>query len=213
MEPKIRTEQIETVSITELKEHPRNPNRNELYPIVDSIEKVGFYGAIQAQRSTGYIITGNHRYRAAIAAGLTEVPVIYLDIQDDEAYRIMLSDNKIAEAGRQDQDQVDKLLASWNDEISYATIHNQIQNGPTAAAAQGNYEINDDDERYNNGHYQKEEKPDRSRDPETARRIISLAYTNNEHKIAMAGISVVRERYEAVSNAEAVAMHLREVLQ
>jgi len=69
--------------------HPENPRRGATAAIVDSIQAHGFYGALIAQRSTRYVIAGNHRLQAAITAGLETVPVIWLDVTDEQARRIL----------------------------------------------------------------------------------------------------------------------------
>ena len=212
MEPNILTGVLESVPIGLVTEHPQNPNRNELPPIIDSIEKVGFYGAIQVQRSTGYIVTGNHRYKAAVATGMKEVPVIYLDVDDDEAIRIMLNDNRVAEGGTQDQDMVDALLAEWGEgeNQNFDTISGEQGGG--AGIGMGIGGDDDEDEEPDFADREPQGKIDRSDDPEVGRRVISLTYTSDQHKIAMAGIDRLRERHESPSNGEAVLAHLREVL-
>ena len=208
MEPNILTGVLESVPIGLVTEHPQNPNRNELPPIIDSIEKVGFYGAIQVQRSTGYIVTGNHRYKAAVATGMKEVPVIYLDVDDDEATRIMLSDNRVPEGGTQDQDVIDSLLEGWGENQNYDTIAGE----QGAGIGMGTGGDDDEDEEPDFADREPQGKIDRSDDPEVGRRLISLTYTSDQHKIAMAGIDRLRERHESPSNGEAVLAHLREVL-
>ncbi|MEQ1761616.1 MAG: ParB N-terminal domain-containing protein [Pyrinomonadaceae bacterium] len=110
-EPTIINQETRLVSVEDITTHPENPNRAEISRIVDSIEENGFYGTIVVQRSTGYIVKGNHTYRAAKAAGLLEVPVTYLDIDDDRAIRIMIADNRIAEFGERDEDVLKELLS------------------------------------------------------------------------------------------------------
>lgn len=114
-EPTIINEATVNVSVSDISEHPRNPNRNEISRIVDSIESDGFYGTILVQKSTGYIIAGNHRYRAAVAAGFKEVPVTYLDVDDDKALRILVKDNRLAELGHRDEDILGELLQEIKD--------------------------------------------------------------------------------------------------
>lgn len=114
-EPTIINEATVNVSVADISEHPRNPNRNEISRIVDSIESDGFYGTILVQKSTGYIIAGNHRYRAAVAAGFKEVPVTYLDVDDDKALRILVKDNRLAELGHRDKDILGELLQEIKD--------------------------------------------------------------------------------------------------
>lgn len=92
--------------------HPANPRRGHLDAISDSIREHGFYGAVVAQRSTGHILAGNHRWQAAQAAGATEIPVIWVDVNDDEALRILLVDNRTNDLATYDDH---ALLAILND--------------------------------------------------------------------------------------------------
>lgn len=92
--PSILNETIEQVPIGSLQPHPRNPRRGDVGAIQASIGHHGFYGTVVAQRSTRRILAGNHRWLAAQAAGLTEVPVAWVDVDDEQAERILLVDNR-----------------------------------------------------------------------------------------------------------------------
>lgn len=109
----------EVVSLTgntdPLKEHPQNPRRGVVEAIDQSIEKNGWYGAIIAQKSTGYILAGNHRYRAAVEKGATDIPVIWRDVDDETALRILLADNRTADLGTYDEELLDGLLQELGD--------------------------------------------------------------------------------------------------
>lgn len=109
-EPLILNAETVTVAVGAIQEHPRNPNRSELSRIAESIEADGFYGTIIVQRSTGYIVVGNHRYRAAVAAGFEEVPVTYIDVDEEKAIRILVKDNRLAEFGSRDKEVLAELL-------------------------------------------------------------------------------------------------------
>jgi SAM-dependent methyltransferase len=54
------------VPVDSLETHPRNVNQGDIGAIYESIGANGFYGAIVAQKSTGRILAGNHRYQAAV---------------------------------------------------------------------------------------------------------------------------------------------------
>lgn len=85
--------------------------------IYQSIEANGFYGAIVAQRSTGYILAGNHRYKAAVEAGAKSVPVIWVDVDDETAVRVLLADNRTND------------VASYDNAV-LAEILTELANGP-----------------------------------------------------------------------------------
>lgn len=103
--------QVTTVSVDEISQHPDNANNGDVEAIVESIEVNGFFQPILVQRSTGYIIAGNHRYVAALDLGAPVLPVIYLDVTDAEAKRLMIVDNRTARLGRDDEAQLKDLLA------------------------------------------------------------------------------------------------------
>lgn len=101
---------VEMVPPGALKLHPRNVNDGDVGAIHESIQHNGFYGTIVAQRSTGYVLAGNHRLQAAQHAGATEVPVVWVDVDDDHALRILLADNRTTRLGNDDPEALARLL-------------------------------------------------------------------------------------------------------
>ncbi len=93
-----------------LKEHPQNHNRGNVGMIEESVEINGWYGAVIAQKSTGYILAGNHRYRVWRDRGEKEIPVIWKDVDDETALKILLVDNASTRAGEIDEEQLDAIL-------------------------------------------------------------------------------------------------------
>lgn len=107
---KLLSDTLETVEIASLVHHPRNPRQGDVGAVVESIKANGFYGAVVVQRSTGHILIGNHRVKAAKAVGLTRVPVLYVDVDDDRALRILLSENRTNDLSSWDQAGLSSLL-------------------------------------------------------------------------------------------------------
>jgi hypothetical protein len=103
---------LEMVSVTsgKIQVHPDNARQGNLELIKESIRENGFYGAIVAQRNTGHILVGNHRFMAATEEGLTEVPVMWVDKNDDEARRLLLIDNRSSDTGTYDDEALAELL-------------------------------------------------------------------------------------------------------
>ncbi len=60
----INESDIVSVNRKDLITHPKNPRKGNVDLIIESIEENGFYGALIVQKSTGYILTGNHRFVA-----------------------------------------------------------------------------------------------------------------------------------------------------
>jgi ParB-like chromosome segregation protein Spo0J len=105
-----QNQNIEQVSPEKLIVHPENPRTGDIGVIVQSIEKNGWYGTIVAQRSTNYVLAGNHRLLAAHALNLPTVPVYWVDVDDTTARRIMLADNRASDIATYDDAALADLL-------------------------------------------------------------------------------------------------------
>ena len=120
---------VEHVNIDNLKPHPRNPRKGDINAIQESINNNGFYGSVIAQKSTGYILAGNHRWQAMQQAGANTIPVTWIDVDDDHALRILLADNRTND------------LATYND-ADLATLLEELVNETGTLAGTG---FNDDE--------------------------------------------------------------------
>lgn len=112
---KIREQRYAVEPIHNATPHPKNAKRGDLEAIEASIAVNGFFGAIYVQDSTGLIVVGNHRWRAAVNRGATEIPVIRIVCSDIEAERMAVADNRTAELGTYDQaallEQLERIAA------------------------------------------------------------------------------------------------------
>lgn len=108
---------FETVKVEALKPHPQNPRKGDVDAIGSSIRVNGFYGAIVAQRSTGCILAGNHRWQAAKAEGAKRVPVAWVDVDDEHALRILLADNRTNDMASYDKTSLSALLAELSESV------------------------------------------------------------------------------------------------
>lgn len=98
------------IAVDRIAEHPENYNEGDTGAISESMDEHGMYGAVLVQKSTGFILVGNHRYRAAKAKGAASVPGFWLDVDDDEAKRIMMVDNRTARLSTFNEHQLVALL-------------------------------------------------------------------------------------------------------
>jgi len=112
-------QKFEKVEIGKLRAHPRNPRNGNTEAIKESIEVNGFYGAVIAQKSTGYILAGNHRWRAAKEAGSTHVPVAWIDVEEEHATRIMLADNRTNDMASYNESELASLLTELSESIGF----------------------------------------------------------------------------------------------
>lgn len=96
--------------ISDLTAHPANPRQGDIVALQESMNEHSFYGAIVVQSSTNRIIAGNHRWLAAQRLGYETVPVLFVDVDDDEARRILLVDNRVNDLATYDNDALLALL-------------------------------------------------------------------------------------------------------
>lgn len=106
------------VAIEELGHFPGNARRHDLPTIVESLRVNGQYKPIIVQQATGYVLVGNGTLDAAIELGWTHVAVQWADVDDDQALRINLVDNRASELGGMDPE---ALLALIDAATSTAT--------------------------------------------------------------------------------------------
>lgn len=92
--PPVIAKQIRMVPVGDLIPWPGNPRRGDVDLIRESIRANGFFMPILAQTSSSRVIAGHSRLEAAVLEGLVRVPVIWLDVPDDEAQRILIVDNR-----------------------------------------------------------------------------------------------------------------------
>lgn len=114
--PPIVFEQTELVGVDTLQEHPNNPRDGDVGAIVTSLQRNGMYRPLVVQRSTNFVLAGNHTLRAARLVMMPQVAVVFADVDDATAARILLVDNRASD------------LASYRDEELAALLHDLATN-------------------------------------------------------------------------------------
>jgi DNA modification methylase len=97
--------QIVYVPVNELRPYKGNPRKvseKGLQKLQRSVEEFGFVNPILVQRGTNMIIAGHQRLKAAQAAGLSEVPVVWLDMDDVTAKAYNIADNRLQDEAEWD---------------------------------------------------------------------------------------------------------------
>lgn len=115
----IEQEYRERVPLTEVQPHPKNPNKGDVGAIAESIEENGFYGVVLVQKSTNYIVAGEHRWRAAGEEGLDAIPMVFANLDDATALRIMAGDNRLADLREYNRDKLAELLQEMATEAEH----------------------------------------------------------------------------------------------
>lgn len=89
---------IEIWDVDKLVPYEKNAKKHEpaqVQKLVALIQRYGWTQPIVVQKATGSIIAGHGRRLAALEMGLKKVPVNVLDVTDEEARALRLSDNRV----------------------------------------------------------------------------------------------------------------------
>jgi len=108
---------IENRKMKDLKQFEANPRENDhaVKKAATAIKEFGFRVPILI-KNDGLIIDGHLRYKAAIVAGLTEVPCIIADdMTEDQVAAFRISVNKMAELAEWDEKLLNDQLVLLND--------------------------------------------------------------------------------------------------
>lgn len=139
--------QVKKIPISMLKPWDKNPRKHgeDIKNIIKSIERFGWTNPVLVQKDTLRVIAGHGRIEAAKAKGITEIPVIELDLNDKDASAYTIADNRLAEMSNWDfallmeelqnmdseirnivgfdDHEFEKMLNDSNDENSEAEVH------------------------------------------------------------------------------------------
>jgi hypothetical protein len=105
------------VSIDTLTPFPGNPRRGNVDAIAESLEANGQFRPIVVQAGTNYIIAGNHTVQAAEKLGWAEVAAWVLDVDDEQAKRILLADNRTSDLGYYDDGDLLGILTDFGADL------------------------------------------------------------------------------------------------
>ena len=92
------------VPLSELRRYPQNPREGDIGAICESLRVLGQYRPIVVNKRNNQILKGNHTASAASALGWKEIAVAWVDVDDEQATRIVLADNRTADKATYDND-------------------------------------------------------------------------------------------------------------
>ena len=197
------TQEYVTKPVANLIPHPRNPREGDVGAIHESIVTNGWFGAIIQQKSTGFVVAGNHRLKALLAMEEDiEVPVIVVDCDDETALRILLTDNRTNDLASYDNQELSSILTELAeigdsldgtgyslDDLDDIIASLQETNYPKPDANVARSEgINERLERYQNA----------------STRSVMLDYPMEQFRWVVDKLGALRDEYEVESNAEVV---------
>lgn len=109
--------QSRPVEMGEVVEYHANPRRGDVGVIKESLEAHGQYRPIVVNVGTHAehqmeILAGNHTFRAAKELGWEQIDAVLVDVDDEEAARIVLVDNRSSDLAENDGQTLADLLRS-----------------------------------------------------------------------------------------------------
>jgi hypothetical protein len=110
-------QKMERVRTDTLTLHPENARRGDVPAIAESLARNGQFAPIVVQESTRYVLSGNHTLLGARSLGWSTVDAVFVDVDDDQARRILLAANRTADRGGYDEAAILQMLAHLDGDI------------------------------------------------------------------------------------------------
>lgn len=106
--------------VGDLRTYHRNPRRGNLTAIASSLKVNGQYRPVVVNAGTytgrpNEVLAGNHTLMAARDLGWSDLAAVTVDVDDDQAARIVAADNRTADLGEYDDRLLLELLADLPD--------------------------------------------------------------------------------------------------
>ena len=98
------------VSIARLRPYPGNARRGDIAALKKSLEAHGQYRPIVVNKRNDQVLAGNHTLKAAKQLGWETIAVSYVDVDDEQARRIVLVDNRTNDLAGYDSEALVELL-------------------------------------------------------------------------------------------------------
>ncbi|WP_245645385.1 ParB/RepB/Spo0J family partition protein [Pseudonocardia acaciae] len=111
---------VERVAVARLRTYHRNPRQGWLPALLDSLRVNGQYKPIVVNRGTHTgrryeVLAGNHTLIAARDLAWDDIAVCWVDVDDDQAARIVVADNRVGDLGNYDNRLLAELLGDLPD--------------------------------------------------------------------------------------------------
>lgn len=103
------------VPVESLKPYSRNPRVGDVDAIAESLRVNGQYRPVVVNKRTGEVLAGNHTLKAAQKLGWSEIAATFVDVDDEQAARIVLVDNRSNDLAEYDDSALVELLQDIED--------------------------------------------------------------------------------------------------
>jgi hypothetical protein len=98
--------------LTDLTPYPHNPRKGNVSIIAESLEAYGQYKPITVNKRNNQILAGNHTYQAAQTLGWKDIAVVFVDVDEVTAAKIVAIDNRASDSSVYDNEILLELLGN-----------------------------------------------------------------------------------------------------
>jgi hypothetical protein len=108
----LSVKETKVVPLSELNPYPANPRIGDIELIEESVRRHGQYRAMVVNERNMQVLAGNHLLHAMLGVGMKEGLAHFVDVDEDEAKRIVLVDNRASDMAKYDDQQLQNLITS-----------------------------------------------------------------------------------------------------
>jgi ParB-like chromosome segregation protein Spo0J len=106
---------VERVPIENLNDHPANARRGNVPVIVESVKAHGQYRPVVVNRQGSVILAGHHVVKALRKLRWKTVAVVWVDVDDQTALKILVADNRLSDLADYDDAGLAEMLLTLPD--------------------------------------------------------------------------------------------------
>jgi hypothetical protein len=199
--------ELEYVPTSDLRLYHRNPRIGDPKKIAESLQVNGQYRALAVNKGThtgrpNEVLAGNHTLLAARDLGWAEVGITWVDVDDDQAARIVLADNRTADVASYEDRLLAELLGELPDLDGTGYDPGDLDDLIAAIQEEAPDGIEHDPEGMRQTNTLDE---DGNAYADTDTRMIILAYPLAEFETMVKALADLGEHYQLDSNAAVVA--------
>lgn len=202
------------VPIETIETHPRNPRRGDLPLLAESLDSFGQTRPIVVQPATGYIVAGNHTYRAAVEVlAWSHIAIIRPELEPDEYEQYLLMDNKASDASEYDEEVLIPILQRLHDTGDFQHTGWDAEQADDFIKSTDHIARTEEQE-FQGGYAGEQpggEKPGRlfERSAKTENQLM-LAFNNDDYREIVRSIGTLRREYGTEGIGNTVARALKE---
>jgi ParB-like nuclease domain len=109
--------ELTQLDLNRLRPYPGNARRGDVDAIAASLQRNGQFQPLVVQRSTSFVLSGNHTMEAMRRLGWQTADAYLVDVDDDTARRIVIAANRTADLGTYDDRALLQLLREVGEDL------------------------------------------------------------------------------------------------